>query len=529
MSRAYYDIAFTPAVRAMQTRMGSRSTYAPLDRADDRCDELSADEAEFIHGRDGFYQASVGDSGWPYVQFRGGPAGFLKVLDRKTIGYADFRGNVQYISVGNLQGNDRVALILMDYANQRRLKIMGRARLVDRRDDPALVARLVMPDYRANVERAVIITVEGYDWNCPQHITPRFTEVEIEVRIAPLHAEIARLRDALGSTEQARTPMSLGNGPLALRISGVRQITPRVRAYELRALDGADLPPVAAGSHIDVPVRMTNGVTSSRRFSISSSPLRVDAYEIAVLREDAGRGGSKAAHTDFRLGMTLHCGLSSNDFALHDDARPAVLIAGGIGITPIKAMAHKLCADGRRFELHYAVRSRAEAAYVDDLECKLGTALHVYAADHCQRLDLAKLMTHVAKDALVYVCGPERLIDAVVRAARSAGIADDRVRFERFAPAPNGTSNRAVTVTLKRSGKRISVPPEQSILEAVEMAGVETPSGCRSGTCGTCRVKVLDGKPEHRDASLNDEERGPGRMMCICVSRAAGASLILDL
>ena len=153
MSRAYYEIAFTPAVRAMQTRMGSRSTYAPLDHTEGGRDALTADEAAFIHERDGFYQASVSESGWPYVQFRGGPAGFLKVLDGKTIGYADFRGNVQYITVGNLQGNDRVALMLMDYANQRRLKILGRARLVDRNDDPALLARLEIPNYRARTSR----------------------------------------------------------------------------------------------------------------------------------------------------------------------------------------------------------------------------------------------------------------------------------------------------------------------------------------------------------------------------------------
>ena len=136
MSRAYYDIAFTPAVRAMQTRMGSRANYAPLDHTDDRRDALTSDEAEFIHERDGFYQARVSETGWPYVQFRGGPAGFLNVLDGMTIGYADFRGNVQYISVGNLKGDDRVALILMDYANQRRLKLLGHARLVDRRKIP---------------------------------------------------------------------------------------------------------------------------------------------------------------------------------------------------------------------------------------------------------------------------------------------------------------------------------------------------------------------------------------------------------
>ena len=197
MSRAYSDIAFTPTVRAVQTARGSRAAYVPLDHTDDRRDALGETEAAFIEARDGFYQATVSETGWPYVQFRGGPAGFLKVLDAKTVAYADFRGNVQYISVGNLSGNDRVSIILMDYANRRRLKILGRVRLVDAADEPALMARLELPHYRARVERAVVITVEAYDWNCPQHITPRFTEAEIAQAVAPLHAEIAGLKQAL--------------------------------------------------------------------------------------------------------------------------------------------------------------------------------------------------------------------------------------------------------------------------------------------------------------------------------------------
>jgi len=184
MSRAFADIAFTPAVRAVQTRMGSRAAYARLDHADDARDALTAEEAAFIAARDGFYQATVSETGWPYVQFRGGPAGFLKVLDAKTLGYADFRGNVQYVSVGNLAGDDRASLILMDYAHRRRLKILGRARVVEPGEDPALVARLTLPDYPARVQRAVIITVEAFDWNCPQHITPRFTAAELEAAAA---------------------------------------------------------------------------------------------------------------------------------------------------------------------------------------------------------------------------------------------------------------------------------------------------------------------------------------------------------
>lgn len=194
MSRAYSDIAFTPAVRAMQTRMGTRSTYARLDQAEDRRDALTEREAEFIAERDGFYQATVSQTGWPYVQFRGGPAGFLKVLDAKTLGYADFRGNRQYISVGNLEGNDRVSLMLMDYANQQRLKILGRVRLVGEGDDPALLARLGLQQYRAHVERAIVIIVEAFDWNCPQHITPRFTEAEIEQAVLPLRTELQQAR-----------------------------------------------------------------------------------------------------------------------------------------------------------------------------------------------------------------------------------------------------------------------------------------------------------------------------------------------
>jgi predicted pyridoxine 5'-phosphate oxidase superfamily flavin-nucleotide-binding protein len=188
MARAYAEIAFTPTVRTMQERMGSRSLYARLDTAPDRRDALGPAEAAFITARDGFYLATVSETGWPYVQFKGGPSGFLKVLDPRRLGYADFRGNVQYLSDGNLSGNDRVSLILMDYANRRRLKLLGRARLIDAADDPALLARLRDPQYDAKVERAVIIDVVAWDWNCPQHITPRYTVAEI--------AAIAAAREA---------------------------------------------------------------------------------------------------------------------------------------------------------------------------------------------------------------------------------------------------------------------------------------------------------------------------------------------
>ncbi len=196
MARKFTEIAFTPAVKAAQTRYGSRNGTEKLERGEVSGDRLGETEAAFIAARDGFYQATVTRDGWPYVQFRGGRAGFLKVLDERTIAYADFRGNMQYLSAGNIADNDRVALILMDYANRARLKVWARARIVHREDEPELVARLEDPTYRAKVERAVVMTIEAFDWNCPQHITPRYTQGEIEQLVAPLQNRIAELEAA---------------------------------------------------------------------------------------------------------------------------------------------------------------------------------------------------------------------------------------------------------------------------------------------------------------------------------------------
>ena len=196
MARAFAEIAFTPAVLERQSALGSAGAYAKfLGPEIDRRDTLGPAEASFIVERDGFYQASVSETGWPYVQFRGGPDGFLKVLDEKTIAYADFRGNRQYVSTRNLTENDRVALILMDYPNQRRLKIWGRVRLVERDEDPELIAAIHDESYRARPERAVVITIEAFDWNCPQHIPRRFTIDEFEEQFSQLREEIVRLRD----------------------------------------------------------------------------------------------------------------------------------------------------------------------------------------------------------------------------------------------------------------------------------------------------------------------------------------------
>lgn len=209
MSRHYGALAFTDSVTREQEIYGSAGFYerAKMNPDDQVGDSLGAREQHFLESRDSFYLASVGETGWPYVQFRGGPTGFVRVLDGRTFAWADYRGNMQHITTGNLRNNERVSIIAMDYPRRRRLKIFGSARIVRTTEDPTLVESLVHPDdVEAVAERAMVVTVAAFDWNCPQHITPRFTVEEfgdateaLRLRISLLERKNRHLREELSS------------------------------------------------------------------------------------------------------------------------------------------------------------------------------------------------------------------------------------------------------------------------------------------------------------------------------------------
>lgn len=526
MAHQFAAIAFTESVRQVQQEMGSRAGYAAMDEGEDHHCRLGEREAEFIAERDSFYMASVGETGWPYVQHRGGPVGFVRILDDRTIGFADFQGNRQYVTVGNVRNDNRVSLFFMDYPNRTRLKLLGRVEFAGL-EDTGVLARLEDDNYRAEVERGFVIRVEAFDWNCPQHITPRYTQAQVDEMMAPAADHVPELT-SLSSVPVSAKPASLGDGPLTLVVSGVRQLTPRIRAYELRDPEGGELPEVLAGSHLEVPVRLADGSSGVRNYSICSNPGRRDIYELAVLREDDGTGGSQAVHQQFGLGLRLNCQQPRNHFRLHDDTRPSVLIAGGIGITPIKAMAQSLDADGRRYQLHYAGRSATEMAFRDRLQRAFGDRLTVYTSDDGRRMDVEQVVSSAPDDAVFYVCGPARLIEAVTEIAEGLGVDPCRVRSERFA-ADVPADARPVEVELRRTGVRIHVPADTSILDAMLDAGVGAPFSCRAGNCRTCAVKVLDGEPDHRDTALTDFDRDQAGLMCPCVSRAVGESIALDI
>jgi len=198
MAQTFLHTMFGPGSRALQEAAGSRASYARMEASAGEVDWLTDREVDFITARDSFYMASVSEDGWPYIQHRGGPAGFLRRIGGNRIGFADYRGNRQYLSTAYLAADDRVAMFLMDYPNRRRLKLIGHAHISD---DPAVIAQLMPPAYAAEGERAFLIDVVGFDWNCSQHITPRFTEAEVRRGSQPLLDELALLRARVAELE----------------------------------------------------------------------------------------------------------------------------------------------------------------------------------------------------------------------------------------------------------------------------------------------------------------------------------------
>lgn len=197
MSHAFYDIAFTPSVKAEQDQAGSRSHYEKHAARTDEVQNSKIDrpEAQFLSEADSLYLATVSETGWPYVQHRGGPVGFIKVIGETRIGWAEFSGNRQYISTGNLKKDDRVSLFIMDYANKRRLKLFGHARFVGQ--DATEISQLQDEGYRARVERGMIVEIAGFEWNCPQHITPMYRQEEVKAALVQMGARIAELEAEL--------------------------------------------------------------------------------------------------------------------------------------------------------------------------------------------------------------------------------------------------------------------------------------------------------------------------------------------
>jgi vanillate O-demethylase ferredoxin subunit len=326
--------------------------------------------------------------------------------------------------------------------------------------------------------------------------------------------------------------MSLARPDIQLRVAAKLPAAEDICALELHSIDGAPLPAFSAGAHIDL--HLGDGLV--RQYSLAGSPADSSRYLLGVLLEPASRGGSAAVHRRLRVGDLLGASLPRNHFALDPDAPHSLLLAGGIGVTPLLSMAEQLQLDGRGFELHYCTRSAARTAFAERLRDSAWAArvrLHHDDAEPAQRLDLARTLADAPPATHLYVCGPRGFIDWVLQGARDAGWDEARLHREYFAadPAPAADGGDAeFDVELASSSRVVRVPPGQTIVQALGAAGVDVPTSCEQGICGTCLTRVLAGTPLHRDSYLTDDERAAGDQMLPCCSRAAaGARLVLDL
>jgi len=324
---------------------------------------------------------------------------------------------------------------------------------------------------------------------------------------------------------------------LRLRVLQAQMLAPAVRALRLCAVSGpTPLPGFSAGAHLQVKVDLAPGLADWRRYSLVNldpapgAAAAPTAYSLAIRREADGRGGSRYLHDHVQVGDELLVQWPRNDFELVAGAGRAVLIAGGIGVTPLASMAATCRSEGRQVRLHYAGRSRAAMALLPELAALLGDDLIVHADDEAAAaLDILAILKACTSTDTVYVCGPQPMLDAVLAHTRALGWPSDRLQFELFGAPQAEQGNTGFEVQLARSGQTLTVPPDRTLLSVLNDAGCDLLFDCERGECGVCAVEVIDGDIDHRDHVLTDAERANGRVMHACVSRCRGARLVLDL
>ncbi|HHL4078271.1 PDR/VanB family oxidoreductase [Burkholderia sola] len=319
-----------------------------------------------------------------------------------------------------------------------------------------------------------------------------------------------------------------------VRIDALIDAAQDIRCFRVSRVDGQPFDAYEPGAHIDVTA--PSGIT--RQYSLCGNPDERGSYLFAVKKEAQSRGGSRSLHDDVSVGAELSIGTPRNLFRLADDASEHVLVAAGIGITPLLSMAYALRQRGARYRLHYFARSRDHAAFVDELSAEpfaSHVTFHYGVEPDALAAELGRCIESIDLEAHVYTCGPGPFMDAVVAAAATR-IPENAIHLERFAAEPSTSVTIAdaapaegFEVRLQRSGQSVRVAPGTSIVDALARIGVEVDTSCGEGVCGTCMVPVIDGEPDHRDHCLSKAERASNTVICCCVSRARSAVLVLDL
>lgn len=316
---------------------------------------------------------------------------------------------------------------------------------------------------------------------------------------------------------------------LKVRVAHKRDEADGICSLELLPLSGVVLPDFTPGAHIDV--HLAPGLV--RQYSLCNPPSDSQRYVIAVLRDPASRGGSEAVHARVKEGDVLEISAPKNHFPLAPDAKQHLLLAGGIGVTPLMSMAEQLSADGAHFVLHYFARSASKAAFVQRFaDASFASCVQTHWDDAPQEppVSLKTLIGSPQVGQHLYVCGPKGFMDAVLSTARAQSWPEDQLHFEFFgAQVAHDASDAAFTVKIASSGQEIQVGADQTVIEVLHQAGVDVPIACEQGVCGTCLVRVLSGIPDHKDMYLTPEEQAANDQFTPCCSRSKSPVLVLDL
>jgi ferredoxin-NADP reductase/predicted pyridoxine 5'-phosphate oxidase superfamily flavin-nucleotide-binding protein len=452
---------------------------------------------ELISNLDSFFVGSGVSEHHNDASYRGGAPGFVKISNKNQLLIPDYKGNSMFNTLGNIQSNPRVGLVFIDFEQKRILQLSGSAKIiwdkVDAHNETGGTNRYWHFDVKCWQETQL---PQGLNWTffdySPHNPKPEYVN------------------------------------DLSLKVTAIEQKTAHIKLFKLMSNDGGILPAFEPGSHLPIEVNLPDNKKTLRHYSITSSSHDNRFYEIAVQQEIQGGGGSNYMHEQLRIGHQIKSKSPINDFPLSSPGKHHILIAGGIGITPIISMLRHLVDNNESFELHYSVKRTSDAIFVKELDRLAGKNGHFYFSQevNTSRIDLKTILEKNKKTSHVYVCGPVGLIQSTKDMATKNDWHASNIHFESFGSAIQ-VNNKAVEVKLKKSGQVIVIDPKETILDGLIAAKVSIPFECKRGECGMCTTEYVEGTPDHRDTFLTQDEKV--HSICPCVSRAKSHSITLNL
>ena len=458
---------------------------------------LTPTQVELISNSDSFFVGSGVEHHHNDASYRGGDPGFVSVINKHELLIPDYQGNSMFNTLGNFQSNPNAGLVFIDFVLNKLFQLTGTAEILwNQKDDT---------NSTGGTKRYWRFILKGWqETQLPEGINWTFFDYS------------------------PHNPKAESSTVLNLQVKDIVKQSEKIKVFRLTAKDGASLPAFEAGAHLPIDVKISAKNTVQRHYSIISSSHDNRFYDIAVRQEKQGRGGSNYLHSQLKIGDVLVAKSPANDFSLTSQGKHHVLIAGGIGITPILAMLKVLSENGESYELHYSVKTSADLAFKDEITRLTKGEAHFYITQgvNGNRLNLPSLLATENKANHVYVCGPLNMIEAIKDTAENNSWQPSHIHYESFGSSVQ-RKDKAIEVNLKKSGKVIVINPKETILDGLLAAKIAVPFECKRGECGMCATDYTEGTVDHRDVYLTKKEKA--HSLCVCVSRATSSAITLNL